>query len=804
MLYVSDQKKVENRFLLGNPSNLESAKRLADKLFASQDCPTEVCYNVSLLRALRQLLKNHRSCRYRRLLAEHCSCGTPEDNGRAADVACYRDDYDGDLLLLTPLSDLVRDHVRVRAVSGFLHAALRKLIPVELFGSKTNWRKVVGRAASVAKMKKGEVINTGTFAAELDSSHVPWLQGQGGSGGNKRLHWLRLVVSWCTKLAAAVVSIHFYITDSRKGKRQLLFYRRHVWNALVQVWASGEDILQRADSRDGPPRMEGVGRLLPKDEAGGIRLLVSAPVPKATEPRFRSLKVFLDSVRDNGGVDNLYSLWKAFVADWRARGKPDVFFVKADIENCFHCVDHEVALEVAGRAFDRTEREARIVACTVVKLNRYGRVVRQWRQLFAKDIASMTYAPKSLRQPPGRSCVPKAKILVAKKCLLPNAKELKQLLRDYLTKFQVRLYGRAFRLRKGVLQGGLLSADIAEVYITAMQRRHLASYGNAPGELLVRATDDFLYVTSDQERARGFRDKFSAGFPDFGLFANASKVQTNIEAKDSDGIRVLTSDRAGFCGYIFDMTTMEVFREPVASVPVDWLVAKPECRPGEALKSYLMPWHLPVCPLALDPDINSWDCVVTGLLDLFVSLADRFFCSVNAMRYVDDRYVTEIVLGILDNFLVRAFRWASSEGVELSLRAEENPVVYESTGHVSCILRLLGAEPTDDFQEKLIVFVALLTCVSLVGATVMGVVQILRLKARTSGLEALLDGANGTTNVSDWSNIADASPWRPLHYDLLLHPNLENQTYEGYVHAVFRMQKNARKVSASLLRRIVT
>ncbi|KAK8781154.1 hypothetical protein V5799_017516 [Amblyomma americanum] len=90
----------------------------------------------------------------------------------------------------------------------------------------------------------------------------------------------------------------------------------------------------------------------------------------------------------------------------------------------------------------------------------------------------------------------------------------------------------------------------------------------------------------------------------------------------------------------------------------------------------------------------------------------------------------------------------------LSCTASKNPVVYESTGHVSCILRLLGAEPTDDFQEKLIVFVALLTCVSLVGATVMGVVQILRLKARTSGLEALLDGANGTTNVSDWSKIA--------------------------------------------------
>ncbi|KAL1479751.1 hypothetical protein MTO96_034784 [Rhipicephalus appendiculatus] len=461
-------------------------------------------------------------------------------------------------------------------------------------------------------MNKGEVLNTAAFSAELCVDHVPWLQRMACAKGNKRLPWLRAVVTWCTRLAAAVVSVFFYVTDSRKGKRQLFFYRRRVWNAIVEVWASGEGILEYADTSSGPPIMKGVGRLLPKEEAGGLRLLVTAPVAKKLEVRFRTLKVFLDSL-------------------------------KTDIENCFHSVDHEVTLGVVGRAFERTERDARIVACTVVKLNSYGRVVKHWRQLFAKDVANMSHAPESPSAPRHRVSS-KAKILVAKTCLLPNSKELKQLLRDYLTKFHFRLHGKTYSLRRGVLQGGHLSADLAEVYITAMQRRHLQDFGSASGELIIRATDDFLYVTSDEERALRFRDTFAQGFP--GLRSLRQRFQGADEPR-------------GRCGRM-----------------VESVVDKPERRPGEALKKYLQPWHLPVCPLALDPMINSRECVLAGVLDLFVALADRFFWSVNSMRYVDEDYVTEVILGILDNFLVRALRWASGEGVELSLSDEELRYLY--------------------------------------------------------------------------------------------------------------------------------
>nr|XP_050046527.1 uncharacterized protein LOC126543452 [Dermacentor andersoni] len=111
-------------------------------------------------------------------------------------------------------------------------------------------------------------------------------------------------------------------------------------------------------------------------------------------------------------------------------------------------------------------------------------------------------------------------------------------------------------------------------------------------------------------------------------------------------------------------------------------------------------------------------------------------------------------------------------------------------------------EPIDEFQERLILFVALFTAVSLIGATVMGVVQLLKLEERRPGGHPLPPQENGTTDASDWSVAAAASPWRPVHYDLLLHPRIEDRTYDGYVHAVFEIQHNARKIVLDCSRKL--
>ncbi|KAL3223302.1 hypothetical protein MRX96_027641 [Rhipicephalus microplus] len=92
--------------------------------------------------------------------------------------------------------------------------------------------------------------------------------------------------------------------------------------------------------------------------------------------------------------------------------------------------------------------------------------------------------------------------------------------------------------------------------------------------------------------------------------------------------------------------------------------------------------------------------------------------------------------------------------------------------------------------------VALLTAVSLISATVMALVQLLQLEEYKPGAES---GTNETTDVSDWTLVAAASPWRPVHYDLLLRPSIKNNTYEGYVNAVFKIQHNARQASASFI-----
>ncbi|KAH6924207.1 hypothetical protein HPB50_013852 [Hyalomma asiaticum] len=60
----------------------------------------------------------------------------------------------------------------------------------------------------------------------------------------------------------------------------------------------------------------------------------------------------------------------------------------------------------------------------------------------------------------------------------------------------------------------------------------------------------------------------------------------------------------------------------------------------------------------------------------------------------------------------------------------------------------------DEFQERLIMSVALLTAVSLIGATVMAVVQVLQLEERRPVAESLAARGNVSTEVSDWTLIA--------------------------------------------------
>lgn len=641
MLYVEDPKKLESRFFLGKSGNLANARHLALKMSTSLLWCAEVADQPFLVHGLRQLLKNHRLCRYHKVLQKHCShtCENHE-------------------LFLKPLSDLTEMHESPEVVAAFLQAVLRKLLPVELFGTKANLRRLIKNLSALATVVKGEVLKASCFTWGLKVSKVPWLAKT--KNVKMRPIFLLVFVSWCARLAVAIISHHFYVTDMRRSKRRLLFYRRPIWNALSKVWADGANIL--SDEAYNGSKMQGSGRLLPKG-TGDLRLLVTVSHKKDMQNKFRTLKVFLDSLKDDSARD-LHLKWKMYALNWKSRGRPPLFFVKADIENCFHSIDHKTALDLLNHAFEKSEAEARLVCFTTIKLGSGATMVRQWLQLFAGDIVRKSFLQGA---PMHHYHNGRAKLLVPKICILPNLKALKLLLEDYLLHFHVCLGRTTFRIVRGVVQGGALSSHIADIYLESVLKKHLVPFGKSSDEILLRSMDDFLFITPSKEEATAFLKKFVSGFPDFGMVGNLSKIETNLGYGCYS--EALPQHHVHFCGFVFNIATLEVAQEPTDMTSYSASQVAGSCE--VVLKKYLQHWQLPLSPLVLDCDINSKGHVLASLLDQLSALAKNFYSTVEGMRYVNVQYVARVILALVDQFLLRSFRSASSAGFALDFSEEE-------------------------------------------------------------------------------------------------------------------------------------
>ncbi|CAN7939297.1 unnamed protein product [Ixodes hexagonus] len=665
MLYVTNPQKLQSNFLLGQPGNLKNARKLALKVFPPGLCSSNVVGSACLLLALRQFLKNHRSCRYHDLLEEHCpreaasyACSQASNLSKACESSTSS--YDSPL---ATLSDLSKAYESSKAVTAFLHAVLRRLLPSELLGTRSNLRHLIRNVATVATALKGEVLSVVSLAVGIKVNHVPWLARIPDPGARFKI--LHLLVAWCARLALTILACSFYVTESRKSKRLVLFYRRTIWNSMSRLWIDGADML--SEKVTDPPSVQGFGRLLPKG-TGDLRLLVTVKESKERQNKIRTLKVFLNSLMKN--VLDIYTEWKEFVQDWRDSGRPRLYLVKTDIEDCFHSIDHKVALDLLNRAFEGNERERRIVAFTVIKVTTGRGVVKGWVQHFANDIVKMPPPPRN----PSERSKGKISLLVPKMCLLPSVTALKQVLCDYLGNFQVHLNGRRFLVTRGIVQGGTLSCQIADVYLAAMQDKHLSSFGRTPGELLLRSMDDFLFVTPSEAEAASFMDRFLQGFPDFGLRANVSKIETNLRSDRIPG--ALPREHVQFCGFIFDAATLEVFEEHEDSIRPGTSMTRSSRASGADLKTYLEHWQIPLRPLVLDSTINSRERVLATLFVKVRVLAGRFFFAVNGMRYVNGPYVVRVLCGVLDFLLLRLFRCATATGFKLHFSADELRLVF--------------------------------------------------------------------------------------------------------------------------------
>ena len=352
-------------------------------------------------------------------------------------------------------------------------------------------------------------------------SAVPWLT---GCSKTMKVHLSVKLSTWVlVSLPRLLLSALFTVTDASHGKRQLYYYRQSSWQSMCAKAMSR--LIMRGLCRTKPTIF-----LQPRDPSKPYR-----PPPPAIRPMRFIPKANLSSVRP-------ISMRRALSTE----------------------VDHDQALvkDSPMRVLVRKLVSLRPATCDL----KGKRLSREWERLQRSvplgtplywATADITDAFGSvLHSKMTRILTDLAKQLVCHSNAGTLANQVCYRVVRHLVSFRVggktKYY---YQNKRGLVQGDPLSPDLSSLYYGDMTATHLSTFLSPPTghtEILLRAADDFLFVSTSRDRVWQFqRATIGSTFPQYGATFAKAKFKSNVETGD----QIIP---AVFCGAVLHMDTRAV------------------------------------------------------------------------------------------------------------------------------------------------------------------------------------------------------------------------------------------------------
>ncbi|KAJ1928213.1 hypothetical protein IWQ60_002241 [Tieghemiomyces parasiticus] len=516
-----------------------------------------------------------------------------------------------------PAIDFLSHRCNHHRVTFFLHTVLHSIVPQPLWGSPANRRAICRFISRFISAPLGDVFTMSDLLSGLRVEDFHWALFSPRSTRLPRAHRVsalrkaqELVLSflwWLIEgLVIPLVQGFFYVTESAETRLHLLYYRHDTWrrlthptlratldhmyrtvptNQLVATFARRK--LGCASLRLMPKR-NGL-RLITNYSARNVRLVAplgagSTDIRSVISERsinfdlrevFRVLlyererrpEMFASSVF---GMSEVYTRLLAYK---RRFGLPLNELVSSDTPGFFYMVKTDV-----HRAFDHIP-QTRLLELLDDLLGDDEYLVRTYRRI--GDTARGPRARYLQVGSDGDTFLPFPVFAAAQARRTQNSAvyvddvvhgyhlrdDLLGLIREHISDNLIRVGDRRFyRQVVGIPQGSVVSSFLCNLFLSALETRHLAEFHTAPA-LLLRLTDDFLLITPDRAQAQRFYHRVCAQFPDFGCQFNPHKTLTNFDVGLSADLgpahRVDIGDGRqyeGFpwCGLRIDPVTLDV------------------------------------------------------------------------------------------------------------------------------------------------------------------------------------------------------------------------------------------------------
>ncbi|KAG0217535.1 hypothetical protein BGX33_010303 [Mortierella sp. NVP41] len=546
------------------------------------------------LRSMRGLVKEmlilNQKCRFKPLLQYYCPVKALDNESESSetDVASH----------LTSFSTFDQ-------VVSFVHAIVKKVIPLAMFGS-TNNRTVILRAMTrFIQLRKFETMPLQYVLQGFKLSDCAWLQDsrldQEGSkvchtpptASDKQHEILYEFVYWLVDgFLIPLLQGSFYVTDSSYQRNKVFYYRHGLWKLITR---SAVNSLQENMF----VRMEPV--------SGGLAISY-----KSMNQRLNNAFLILAYERSRQmvsssavGMSDLFFRLKQVKEKLVGSSKSDLprlYMVKVDIKKSFDSINQENLLET----IDRTLKEKKYI------IYRHSKVMpangKMMRRFLPKAIAP-DEMPSFLDFAHEQAEISRHAVLVDKVVHTDESKDVViNLIKDHVQENIVKFGRHFYKQKTGIPQGSVLSPALCS------QR--------------VDKATEFLQIMSD-------------GQPEFGCFINENKTIANFPVSlNGRSVHQSQGNDFPYCGLLLHSKTLEIRADYSRYIDEDirnLLTVARDLHPGRSIILKMKKAMQHMCQMAFsDTTYNSHPKVLLNIYQNFI------FCAMKFHAYVQELFLDSL------------------------------------------------------------------------------------------------------------------------------------------------------------------
>ncbi|XP_050456410.1 telomerase reverse transcriptase-like isoform X2 [Cataglyphis hispanica] len=440
-----------------------------------------------------------------------------------------------------------KNQIDRRSLKSFFNLLLDKNIPLQLFGTRKNFKVIKRRIGCLLRtVPKNNIIITKAFKRtvkrkkatgaslnmqplfnKFDISNIEWLH----LINNDTIRWIIVLKLLHWFFARYIIKIlHQYV---------VLLSLRSQWVYIAKDdWCNmQEEFIKKKINTCGlipctPRKIDklkfnipvGTYRYIPTSSGLRALLITKYNIKKEfddVDVVLRFLQQLYVTYFNENGTPTTASC-KQTIFKFQASTKNPLYCVRCDIQDAFGSIIQEKLYDIIT------------TCCKDLKLN-YGNYIVLRRYTTSKNrkrIETVQFLSHYLKK-----AINKKAIMNKKKPKLVEVGKLLAKINKLIFEQKVKIDCQVYSIKHGVPQGMRISPILSDIYYENMLKEIFFVYKN--NGLLCRYVDDILYITENEHYATEFLKTIKNGVPEYNVKFNLLKIQSNLGLQHKTKINFL-------------------------------------------------------------------------------------------------------------------------------------------------------------------------------------------------------------------------------------------------------------------------